>query len=97
MIYPPHIGAFEFVVLASLRTAQLTRGCSPRVPPEHKHILTAQREVAAGLVTNAAAAVIGEPARLQDDATIAPAAHDAFDSAAAGAEQPVRCTAGSCR
>ena len=53
MIYPPHIGAFEFVVLASLRTAQLTRGCAPKMPTTHKHTVTAQCEVAAGLVTNA--------------------------------------------
>jgi hypothetical protein len=53
MIAPPHIGAFEFVVLASLRTAQLTRGCVPKMPTTHKHTVTAQCEVAAGLVTNA--------------------------------------------
>jgi hypothetical protein len=53
MICPTHIGAFEFVVLASLRTAQLTRGCAPRMPTIHKHTVTAQCEVAAGLVTNA--------------------------------------------
>ena len=59
MIRPPHIGAFEFVVLASLRTAQLTRGCTPRVPAEHKHIVTAQREIAAGLVTISPSRAIG--------------------------------------
>ena len=52
MIRPPHMGAFEFVVLASLRTAQLMRGCTPKVPSDHKHAVTAQCEVAAGLVTN---------------------------------------------
>ena len=50
---PPHIGAFEFVVLASLRTAQLIRGCAPKMPTTHKHLVIAQCEVAAGLVTNA--------------------------------------------
>jgi hypothetical protein len=64
VIRPPHIGAFEFVVLASLRTAQLTRGCTPRVPAEHKHIVTAQREIAAGLVTIAPPRAIGGPPRL---------------------------------
>jgi DNA-directed RNA polymerase subunit K/omega len=53
MTRPPHIGAFEFVVLASLRTAQLIRGCAPKMPTTHKHVVTAQCEVAAGLVTNA--------------------------------------------
>ena len=64
MIRPPHIGAFEFVVLASLRTAQLTRGCTPRVPAEHKHIVTAQREIAAGLVTVVPPHAIGGARRL---------------------------------
>jgi DNA-directed RNA polymerase subunit K/omega len=53
VIRPAHIGAFEFVVLASLRTAQLTRGCTPKMPTDHKHAVTAQREIAAGLVTSA--------------------------------------------
>ena len=44
-------GSFEFAVLSSLRVAQLIRGCTPRVPSAHKHITTAQLEVAAGLVT----------------------------------------------
>jgi hypothetical protein len=54
VIRPAHIGAFEFVILASLRTAQLSRGCTPKMPTDHKHVVTAQREIAAGLVTNAA-------------------------------------------
>lgn len=52
MSVPSHMGAFEFVVLASLRTAQLMRGCIARVPTAHKHAVTAQREVSAGKVTN---------------------------------------------
>lgn len=52
VIRPSHIGAFEFVVLASLRTAQLMRGCIPRIHSDHKHAVTAQREVAAGMVVN---------------------------------------------
>lgn len=44
-------GSFEFAVLSSLRVAQLIRGCTPRVASTHKHITTAQLEVAAGLVT----------------------------------------------
>lgn len=42
---------FEFVRVASLRAAQLMRGCQPRVTPSHKSILTAQLEVSAGKVT----------------------------------------------
>lgn len=50
---PPSLSAFEFVVLASLRTAQLTRGCTPRVEGAHKRIVIAQLEVASGLVARA--------------------------------------------
>jgi DNA-directed RNA polymerase subunit K/omega len=45
---PVHISAFEFVVVSSLRAAQLMRGSIPRVPAADKRIVTAQREVAAG-------------------------------------------------
>ena len=49
---PPSIGAFKFVVLASLRAAQLMRGCQPRIESgEHKIVVTAQYEVAEGKVT----------------------------------------------
>ena len=45
---PAEMSAFEFVVLSSLRAAQLTRGCIPRVDGgTHKIITTAQMEVAA--------------------------------------------------
>lgn len=47
---PENLSAFEFVVLAGLRAAQLTRGCTPRVEGAHKIIMTAQMEVAAGRV-----------------------------------------------
>ena len=51
---PPGIGAFQFTVLASLRAAQLIRGCEPRVDiGDHKIIVTAQHEVAAGKVIQA--------------------------------------------
>ena len=51
---PPGIGAFQFAVLASLRAAQLVRGCQPRVESgEHKIAVTAQHEVAEGKVTQA--------------------------------------------
>jgi DNA-directed RNA polymerase subunit K/omega len=47
---PPGLGAFEFVVLATLRAAQLIHGCQPRVDGTHKAIVTAQIEVAEGKV-----------------------------------------------
>ena len=52
MIHPPDgINAFEFVVVASLRAVQLTAGCTPRVPPGIRPVVTAQHEVAEGKVT----------------------------------------------
>jgi hypothetical protein len=47
---PPGIGAFQFVILATLRAGQLIRGCTPRVDGMHKPIMTAQFEVAEGKV-----------------------------------------------
>jgi len=47
---PVHMNAFEFVVLSSLRAAQLMRGCTPRVTTSQKMIMTAQLEVALGKV-----------------------------------------------
>ena len=47
---PIEINAFEFVVLSSLRAAQLMRGCTPRVESRPKKTVTAQLEVAAGKV-----------------------------------------------
>jgi DNA-directed RNA polymerase subunit K/omega len=44
------VGAFQFVVLANLRAAQLIRGCRPRVDGAHKAIVIAQIEVAEGKV-----------------------------------------------
>jgi DNA-directed RNA polymerase subunit K/omega len=60
---PPGLSAFEFVVLASLRTAQLTRGCTPRVEGAHKRIVIAQLEVSSGLVARAVSndVVVREP------------------------------------
>ena len=49
---PPGVGVFEFVVLSTLRAAQLMRGCRPRVAGTHKATVIAQGEVAAGLVTH---------------------------------------------
>jgi DNA-directed RNA polymerase subunit K/omega len=43
---PDHMNRFEFVVLSALRTAQLQRGCVPRVEQSPKLAVTAQHEVA---------------------------------------------------
>ena len=51
---PDHMGSFEFVVLASLRSAQLARGCTPKFPSLHKHTVTAQGEVLNGQVARQA-------------------------------------------
>ncbi len=61
---PPGMGAFEFVVLAKLRAAQLVKGCRPRVEGAHKATVLAQLEVAAGKVTRAPVdtPALGEPA-----------------------------------
>jgi DNA-directed RNA polymerase omega subunit len=51
---PNGMGKFHFVVLASLRAAQLQRGCTPRVEftaGAHKPTVTAQFEVSEGKVT----------------------------------------------
>ena len=45
---PPGVGAFQFVILATLRAGQLIRGCRPTVDGSHKPIVTAQLEVAEG-------------------------------------------------
>jgi hypothetical protein len=46
MFRPVDIGQFEFVRIASLRVAQLIRGCTPRVPVGSKVTTTARLEVA---------------------------------------------------
>jgi DNA-directed RNA polymerase subunit K/omega len=44
------VNAFEFIRVASLRAAQLMRGCTPLVGQSHRSVLTAQLEVAAGKI-----------------------------------------------
>ena len=44
---PADMNAFEFVVVAGLRAAQLHRGCTPRVEQSAKVAVTARHEVAA--------------------------------------------------
>lgn len=57
MHHPPGMTGFEFAVMSGLRAAQLLRGCTPRVPSTHKLIVTAQMEVAAGLIGRAPDAI----------------------------------------
>ena len=47
---PSGVGTFEFVVLSSLRAAQLMRGCRPKVEGAHKATVIAQLEVSEGKV-----------------------------------------------
>ena len=65
---PAGLGTFEFVVLATLRAAQLMRGCRPRVDGIHKAAVIAQLEVAQGKVMalvgdepDPLAALVGQP------------------------------------
>jgi DNA-directed RNA polymerase omega subunit len=46
------LGKFELVRLAALRTAQLMRGCLPRVVVSGKLTTTALREIADGKVSS---------------------------------------------
>jgi DNA-directed RNA polymerase subunit K/omega len=55
------MNAFEFAVLSSLRTTQLSRGCTPRVPPSAKIAVTAQNEVAARQIVASARAASSDP------------------------------------
>jgi hypothetical protein len=57
------MGAFQFVVVCALRTAQLLRGCPPRVEGSGKRSTIAQREVALGRVAplSSAPAHEGDP------------------------------------
>ena len=59
----PEHNPFEFVIVSALRAAQLMRGCSARVDAADRPAVTAQREVAAGLV---------RAAPRQDDETVPP-------------------------
>jgi DNA-directed RNA polymerase subunit K/omega len=50
VIRPPHLNAYEFVVVSALRTQQLLAGCTPSVAGEHSAATLAQMEVAGGHV-----------------------------------------------
>jgi DNA-directed RNA polymerase subunit K/omega len=62
---PDGMNAFEFVVLAALRAAQLHRGCTPRVEQSEKVAVTAQHEVAERKVLRLA--VTAEPVAALDE------------------------------
>lgn len=66
---PPGLSKFEFVVLASLRAGQLSRGCTPRVEGAHKRIVIAQLEVACGLVVRAPNDVVRERTDTRSEAS----------------------------
>ncbi|MEZ5416674.1 MAG: hypothetical protein R2708_04955 [Vicinamibacterales bacterium] len=61
---PSGIGAFHFVVLATLRAKQLMRGCVPHVSGPHKKTTLAQIEVADGWIAGEAdaAGIAADPA-----------------------------------
>lgn len=68
MIRPPDgMSAYMFAVLASLRAAQLMRGCLPRLATSsHKATVIAQLEVAGGYSRALPAADAGVPGSHDD-------------------------------
>lgn len=64
IVRPPEMGAFHFVVLATLRAKQLMRGCIPRAEGLHKKTTLAAIEVADGTIVGAvdAQAIAADPA-----------------------------------
>jgi DNA-directed RNA polymerase subunit K/omega len=48
---PPSFNAYEFVVVAALRSHQLMSGCVPQIEGDHKATTMAQLEVASGRIT----------------------------------------------
>jgi RNA polymerase Rpb6 len=71
---PSGMGAFQFVVLATLRAAQLMQGCRPRVDGVHKPTIIAQVEVAEGKVKQLApASVVTSDLAGHDEAVLEPA------------------------
>lgn len=64
---PCALNRFEFVVVSSLRAAQLLRGCTPRVPPGHKVTVTAQQEVSQGKIQLMRTVPAPEVAAVEDE------------------------------
>ena len=58
---PPHMNAYEFVVMSTLRAQQLMAGCIPRLEGHHKATTMAQMEVSEGCVTRADVGLAGIP------------------------------------
>ena len=50
VIRPPHLNAYEFVVVSSLRAKQLLAGCVAHFDEPHNAATMAQMEVAAGRI-----------------------------------------------
>ena len=63
VLRPDEMGRFEFVVLATLRARQLTRGCLSRIDDVHLRAVTAQLEVAGGHVVRLVAPVSADDAK----------------------------------
>jgi DNA-directed RNA polymerase subunit K/omega len=57
----PLANAFEFVIIAALRTQQLQRGCIQRVLGTHKFTTLAQMEIVAGKVERMPATAAIQP------------------------------------
>ena len=63
VLRPDGMGRFEFVVLATLRASQLTRGCLSRIDGVHLRAVTAQLEVAGGHVVRVVTALSPDDAK----------------------------------
>jgi DNA-directed RNA polymerase subunit K/omega len=50
-IRPPHLNAYEFVVVSALRAQQLLAGSTPRLPGTHSVTTMAQMEVASACIS----------------------------------------------
>src|SRR5262245_19821633 len=70
---PPGVGTFQFVVLATLRAAQLMRGCRPKVDGLHKATVIAQLEVSEGKVMQ----LLTPPAMNSEPSAISAVSEDA--------------------
>ena len=66
---PPEMGSFQFVVVAALRAAQLTRGCTPKIDESHTIAGTAQREVSEGKIAPLTAQLAADPSTSDTDIT----------------------------
>jgi hypothetical protein len=73
---PPGVSAFQFVTLCKLRTAQLLRGCRPRIVGVHAAAVTAQREVSEGKVMELASPALPRAGDEPDPSGEAPTRDD---------------------